>query len=539
MKKNLAILALLAVAGSALLASIPALEAHAEEKNVDVYILAGQSNAVGNSKLDQQVIGQQDSAYTYRKYLAEEDARNTSGYEEVLYYGAIEVRADADFPNISLTNVHLGQGLTVNHVGPELGMANFLSQNYTKDAPAAIIKSAVGGTYLGDWEGKANNTKNFGGWASPSLLAEWKEDGRTVHQYAGRLYERLITSVTKGLEALQAQGYAPHVKGYLWMQGESDTERRDWAEEYAHNLELLITDLCADVEKITGDGEVQNRPFVIGKIAYDFADRGQPFIDNVRAAEDEVASKLPRVFTVETDGTDGLPALHIGATNGSDLWHFNAGDIYELGKRFANVAYSNLAKYLYSVKVGKGGSVQEAKALSDGEPVSITFTAERGKLLDKVLLNGKDITATAVQGNKITLTPAADSPANNEVELIFKEAQKYKLKIDLGVGGKIASRNISGSTFYADETLIFTVEPDEGYELEKVLANGEEVSAEEGNKFTVPLGQTDCTITVTFKTAGAPAPEPSKGGCGGVITGGAAFGAVLALAGIALCLKRR
>lgn len=531
MKRKLAMLAILAVAGSALLAPATARAAAEEARNIDVYVLAGQSNAVGNSQLNQAVKGQDDATYTYRKALAAEDPRNSSGYEEILYYGAIEIHADAQFPDLSLKHVQLGQGLTSNHVGPELGMANELSKHYTASSPAAVFKCGVGGTYLGDWEGRANNTKTFGGWASPSLLAEWEADGKTVHPNAGKLYERLCDTVRTGLAKLRAENYVPQIKGFLWMQGESDTERQEWGMNYAHNLELFIEDLRKDIKEIANDENAAQRPFVIGKIAEDFANRVQPYIDQVRAAEDEVAETLPYVYTVNTDD------LHIGGGNGSDDWHFNAGDVYELGKRFAATVFEHLAKYSYAVTAGTGGSVKDAVLLSDGEPVTVEYTVDRGKALDKVLLNGQDVTATALKDGVISFTPAADSPAYNTVKLVFRSLTKYKLSVNLGAGGKIASRSLSSSTVYEGETLVLTLTPDEGYEVDKVVANGTETTAD-GGKYSIPIVG-DTTVDVTFRPTGAPSPEEpgEEDGCGGVI-GGAAFGAIV-LAGAALLIREK
>lgn len=534
MNKKLCTLAVIAVAASALFAPMPAARAGAEEKNVDVYIIAGQSNAVGYSNIDQMVKGQSDVSYTYRKQLTEADGRNVSGYESVLYYGAIEVRANAQFPGISLTNVHMGQGNGGNFIGPELGMASVLSERYTPQAPAAILKSAVGGTYLGDWEGRAGNTQNFGGWASPSLLQEWKNAGRTVHPYAGKLYDRLLETVTNGLEALKREGYEPHIKSYIWMQGESDTERKDWADSYAHNLELFINDARKAVAEIAQEEDAANRPFVIGKIAYDFANRGQPYIDTVRAAEDAVAASVPGVFTVNTD------ALHIGASNGSDLYHFNAGDMYQLGKLFAQTALDHLAKYAYAVTAEEGGTASDAMLFSDGESVSLSYTLERGKLLDKVLLNGEDVTSSVLKEGRIVFTPAEDTLSYNTVQLTFKDAKKLKLSVQLGEGGKISSRSLSGSTVYEGEVLTLTLAPEEGYEADRVLCNGVEVLPE-GRKYVIEIGAEDCNVTVSFrKTASSEQPpeeEPSAEGCNGTAAAGAV--GLMALLGGALFLKRK
>lgn len=544
MKKLLATLAAFAVMGSALCAPIPA--AAAEKTPVDVYILAGQSNAVGYSNLSQAVKGQDNASYTYRDYIGGLDERNKNGYSEVLYYGAIELRADRAFPNYSIQNVRMGLGNGVNFMGPELGMAQEFSKTYSASSPAAILKCAVGGTYLGDWSGEGQTSKDFGSWGSPSLLAEWRESGKTLHQYAGKLYERLLETVTHGLAALKSEGYEPRIVGYLWMQGEADIEREYWYNAYEHNLTLFINDLRAAVAEIAQDEEAGAMPFVIGKIAYDFANRwAATGVDTVRAAEDAVAAKVPNVYTVETDD------LHIGGGNGSDDYHFNPKDMYELGQRFAKTASENIAKYTYSVRAGIGGSALRATLHSDGEPFTVPFEPNRGKIIDKVLLNGTDVTAEVLADGVITVTPAAGAAAFNTIELTFKDATKYTLTMNPSLGGRVTGRSISGNTVYPGEELSFRLSPDEGFAVDKVLVNGVEISANGEGKYVVPIEAKNYTIDITFtRLSGDPstggngsAASPSDGGLGGLEIGliaGAGVVAVAAVTAVAVvCTKKK
>lgn len=199
----LTVAASLAVAGSALCAPAP-LAAGAEEqmKQADVWIVAGQSNAAGWSNLTRKGIeGSHYTSYHYEEELNEIDPRNGSGYNNVLYYGSgLDQRADRDLPEMSLTSVAMKTPLqagTSGHIGPELGMANALSSRYTPDSPAVIIKNAVGGTYLCDFKGDGQQTKDYGNWASPSMTAQ-APAGTVFHKNNGLLYTRLLQTVTNG-----------------------------------------------------------------------------------------------------------------------------------------------------------------------------------------------------------------------------------------------------------------------------------------------------------------------------------------------------
>lgn len=311
----------------------------AEEKTADIYILAGQSNAVGCSNLLQAVHGQNDASKTYESVIAEDDARNQSGYESVLYYGVTNVEAKTEtIPSASLVPVKLGQGQSAQYMGPEAGMAKVLSQTHTEDHPAVIVKYAAGGVFLGDYNGAFGNapylfTEQYGNWASPSIVARWKQEGKKVHKKSGLMYARFLEVLGRGLESVRAQGFKPVVKGYIWMQGESDAEHKELSEVYGENLKALIGDMRSDVAELTEDENAENMPFVVGKITPTYNGYTR-WVQTLRAGQDQTARELPFVYTVETDD---LPVVDMKTheTLGSDVCHFNAGDMYTLGQRFA------------------------------------------------------------------------------------------------------------------------------------------------------------------------------------------------------------
>ena len=218
--------------------------------------------------------------------------------------------------------------------------------------------------------------------------------------------------------------------------------------------------------------------------------------------------------------------------------------MYELGKRFATCALDHLAKYTYTVSAGEGCTLSASTLFTDGDPVSFTYTLARGKLLGKVTLNGVDITSSAVEGNTVTLTPSEDTAAFNEVEISTSDAQKYKLTVDLGVGGKIVNRSISGSTIYEGDVLSFRLEPDKGYEADKVEANGSAVLPDSTGLYTVEIGAGDVSVSVTFRQTVSELPEepkdpPKEGGCGGVIGAGAGLAGLLLACGAVLFMKKK
>lgn len=303
--------------------------------DVDVYIIAGQSNAEGSSEL-----GQLDpqSGSTFRAVLTAADRRNISGYD-VQYYGTVLIGQDQPMPALALQPVKMGLGTHENRIGPELGMANVLQDNSAN--PVAIFKYASGDTSLCDVAVDRNTTQYQGNWASPSIIALQKQQGNTYTEHQehlmGLMYRRLLTVVENGCAALRRQGYNPHVKGYAWMQGEADAGREQDANLYERYLKLFIADLRADVARVSGDAGAATATFVIGKISPNGWYGEQALNDKVRAAQDAVAAALAANNVTKVETADLI--INEGSTTlGSDAWHFNARDMYILGQRFARAA---------------------------------------------------------------------------------------------------------------------------------------------------------------------------------------------------------
>lgn len=306
---------------------------------LDLWILAGQSNAAGYSQTTQRVQGQ---SYDYRELLRRQDERTATGYD-VLYYGATDVGAGDSMPAISVRNqVGLGLGRSPDFIGPELGMAKCFADG-NAGVKSAIVKYACGGTWLGDVEGETYTTNTqYGGWASPSIV---KESGVTAHKNSGLMYTRLLATVENAINAFEAEGYTVTVKGFVWMQGEADAgtysaaHPSKWADAYEQNLKLFISDLRNAVAEIADDEAVKTRPFIIGKINSTGQYGRDEDEEKVRTAQDKVAAADATVYAVESVD---LPIVSGGVCLGSDQWHFNAGDMFTLGQRFAKAALDAL-----------------------------------------------------------------------------------------------------------------------------------------------------------------------------------------------------
>jgi hypothetical protein len=303
MKKTLFVAAtagILALSGVS--ASASPVEASAVD--IDVYFIAGQSNAVGFSKLSTL-----DDEYKVE-------------YPNVLFYnGGQGIQNIGD--NLSYVRPGLGlqPGDTIEYTGfgPELGMAKVLSN---KEKKIAFIKYAYGGTAIYQNDSLNNKDDNHDNWHGP-----W--DGAT----SGRLYEGFLTTAGNGLNALKKAGYSPAIKGLVWMQGETDGEvqfntgKYNAADMYEHNLTELFNHFRRELTDISSTNQL-DMPIVFGEI-YEYSTA----VIEVRKIVEAQANvgKLDNNYLINTGD------LIIDTTN--DGWHWPGNQELELGVRFGEKLY--------------------------------------------------------------------------------------------------------------------------------------------------------------------------------------------------------
>lgn len=239
---------------------VDALKAQAPEttdKSIDLYFIAGQSNASGYSN------------WNYNE-AKDADENLVNGFSNVLYAGDGDSVLD---PDKTKTNgwqyTRIGLGGNGQRFGAEAGMAQVLSSYYNKESGnvAGIIKSAHGGTSLLDAIGGQNEPG--GNWVSPSYEAALG----TVQEKGGRTggcYRSFIAQVRLNISQLQKMGYTKfNFKGLFWMQGESD---RGNPTEYVRAFKFLVQDFRNDLGEIATEVagtevDLSNMPVIVGEIS--------------------------------------------------------------------------------------------------------------------------------------------------------------------------------------------------------------------------------------------------------------------------------
>lgn len=297
-----------------------------ENKAIDIYVIAGQSNAAGCATISSLSANRKKSEYT-------------SGFEDIYFYGKVDadesLNANGPFNTFDKV-VKFGQGFDDDRFGAEIGLADVISQSGTENE-SLIVKYA---------SGSLNITSN---WCPPS-----KNNGT-----GGTWYEGCMDTIQTAVTHYTDLGYEVNLKGTFWMQGEAESENGNGA-LYETYLTALIGDMREDYVEIF-DETAESAPFVIGKVAptYNWGVAHQTEV--VRSAQDSVASKLDNTYTVETKTyTIVNPETGLREPGCVDNWHFNGNDMLSLGIQVGNkILYPNnkktIAMYLIAGQSNASG----------------------------------------------------------------------------------------------------------------------------------------------------------------------------------------
>ena len=529
MKKLLTMLALVAlvcVTASGLCAFV----ANADEalKDIDVYLIAGQSNGVGYTAVDSE---------SEQTEIAK-DERYRNGFDDVKYYGYVECNKDTTLPaNIALRSVKLGKGADsqgktretkYETFGPELGMAKYFADNGIANTNYGIIKYAAGGTAIYD-EFTSNMGSQYGNWMSPSLVAKYGKGSATL---TGLCYANFLTTVRQGLKAYKDNGYNPVIKGLAWMQGESESQSANNSKRYAELLSTMIADMRKDLTEISGQN-LSELLTVVAKIPSKYKDvvSSAAYVDVVRAQMDAVAENDADVITIDNDFVT-LP--------GTDNHHYNVPDMLQVGHNFAEAFIEATNGSLPKVKVvcteGGASDVVSKRAIVD-TALAVTLTPDKGYELVSYSFVGDDGQTVEVTSRKVGNVVRFVMPSGNvTLKVVFQPIPKYNVTVDGGEHGEIFRTNAQRQPFKG-ETVTFTFKPEDGYKLDKVTVNGAEVKTD--GTYTYPTYTTEVTqdisVVATYvKIAADIDPEPDRpdsNGCNGVVaTAGVAIAAFATVA---------
>lgn len=308
-------------------------------KAIDVYLIAGQSNASG---------------YTVYKSDVLENFRKSykNGNYNVHYSGRAEYTVNVNTPYVSTganeivgwIPVTAGLGISKDHIGPELGMAAYLSENYyngENDKTAGLIKFAHGGTSL--LNNISGENAASGNWVSPSYAKELGIDygvGRTE----GGLYRGLLEQVMISIDHLKKLGYEDiTMKGLFWMQGESD--RYDPI-EYEKAFGYFINDIRRDLGEIM-EKDLTSFPIIIGEISKTTGSADEnsvavnkAFIETQRA----ISRKSDNVYCIQSGEYDVNFIVNGENKPIQDGWHWGTTEMLCVGELVGKCIINDILK---------------------------------------------------------------------------------------------------------------------------------------------------------------------------------------------------
>ena len=468
-------------------------------KVIDVFLLAGQSNAAGYTQGTRKLGGTFENV----SYAGETDIDRKTGVASSSYM---------TYP--FKTEVTEGLGRTTACMGPEYGIAEALNESYGEGHKALIFKTASGGTGLRNSTGGQND--DFGNWYPRS---KWTGEANASSSPMGVMYKRFVDNFKTVYDQLVAEGYAPRVQGMAWMQGEADL---DAPNEYQTLLEVFIKDIRADLVTVTGDDELSEMPFVIGEIATSFAVANNPQVPPFIEAQRAVAEKMTNVFTVKTD--DLIIVDDDGTVYGSDQYHFNKADMRTLGMRFGNVLLENLRLEDIYLSAGEGGTVDYAFN-AEKTQLTLTVTPDSGFCLKSLKVDNAFVTEEVENGTYTVQNPRKGVTVEAKFAPI-PVAIEYRFEAEQGsvTGPQSVERGAE---------LAVTVCAAEGYEIESVKLGTQELTFRLSDGRYVLDGVTEAgTVEVTFRKKEKPKEGLSGGAIAGIAVGciaviGAAVAAVV------------
>jgi len=263
-------------------------------QTIDVYILAGQSNMDGRGQVNDLSAAQlasleNDTMISFLNPGSERERAMPTSNPNDLDAGTNGFTALV--PGGFSVDGTSARVLTPSF-GPELSFGASIAEATGSNNQIALIKVSRGGTNLrNDW--RADTTVDDG-----------------PDEPIGFLYRALLEEVTTRLADLEADGFTPIVRGFVWHQGESDSNQvSGYADRFVAFVEGVRAEFGDDI------------PFVLGELSRTRL-ASPPFNDNLPT----VVASAPGLSFVSSEGL---------TTPADDTTHFDADGQIELGQRYA------------------------------------------------------------------------------------------------------------------------------------------------------------------------------------------------------------
>lgn len=272
------------------------------DKEMDVVILSGQSNAVGYSRWDEVDRSFEDvGVFRYGEGVVAEALTDTDNLAKV-QWGILRN----------------GLGRNAMTFGPEMGIGQVFSERYkTEKNDIGIIKYVCGGKALWDyWLSPSSVSRHIGKWDGDLETLEVKDD--TVK--CGKGFRYIVETVREAIKKAEQSGYNKvNIIGMCWMQGENDMYVSGSATLYG----MLLKNFLQDLREILA---VENLPVAIGQAKMG-ASTHPTYPDQINKLQKKVCDEDEYAVLVPTDDLGMQP---------DDQAHYDTQSMKTLGLRFGN-----------------------------------------------------------------------------------------------------------------------------------------------------------------------------------------------------------
>jgi len=190
----------------------------------------------------------------------------------------------------------------------------------------------------------------------------------------------------------------------------------------------------------------------------------------------------------------------------SSIWRQNwleSDTTIEGSSLYIDYMYFKSQLYAVSATAGTNGIVSPADtSIIQGDSLLFTITPDAGYEIDSASYNGDDISDALVQsGSDFTYT-AINITADGSLYVDFN-VKSYAITVTAGANGAVSPADTS---IKHGDSLLFTITPDAGYEIDSVSYNGIDISddlVQSGSDFTYSADSitADGLLYVSFKVA--------------------------------------
>ena len=260
-------------------------EEETPNNTIEVYLIGGQSNAVGNAYLEDLPATELNKRYENTLYYAEGTVSDSS-------YGLL---------SSVTTETGKGQGWRDDQFGAEVGIAKKFAQH--DNEKRALIKCAYNGSSI--------NKNNAG-------MGSWWTEPAEIPNVSIKCYDGFIQAVVNGLDALKEEGYKPVIKGMVWLQGESNAGNSTY-----------LSDLRTLRDKIRSVLGAPDMYFVAGEIS------------NVKYGDFCAVNEAVHEFANDTRcGYVACGVLPLD-TRTNNVYHWTGNNMLQIGEMFADKLLAN------------------------------------------------------------------------------------------------------------------------------------------------------------------------------------------------------